>query len=394
MIQFRYESYDNNLYWQLDDVIIKGETGACNPPSKCPSTPNPAPGSDEIPTTPEMGWDAVDDATEYDIYFGDTDDPTLVDTVEYPAWGTPNMLYPGTTYYWSVVPRNGCGEAVGCEVWSFTTQGDPCVYEISPTSSGFPESGGTGSIDVTTEPNCPWQAVSGTPWILITGGTSGAESGTVTYEVEPHTEASSRFANLTVAGLTHTVYQTGVQPPPCDAFRVLPGGYDSRSGLRVEIQVTSLGNVEEYTAEESLPAEWGITDISHSGQYEAQNHKVRWGPFVDGDPRILSYTAIPPDGATETGTFSGVLMVDGQTQVVCGNIEVSPGDPHPADTNGNWLLDMDEVTAYGNAWRTGEIWGGGPNPISIGFVTRACEIWRVGEAYAVKTTDDPPYQPR
>ena len=40
-----------------------------------------------------------------------------------------------------------------------------------------------------------------------------------------------------------------------------------------------------------------------------------------------------------------------------------------------------EVTAYGAAWRRGEVWPVGPAPIPINHVTRAAFLWRSGECY-------------
>jgi len=57
---------------------------------------------------------------------------------------------------------------------------------------------------------------------------------------------------------------------------------------------------------------------------------------------------------------------------------------HPADTNGDARLTIEEVTAYGAAWLTGATWPSDPNPIPIAYVTRAGLIWRNGETYGVQ----------
>jgi len=54
---------------------------------------------------------------------------------------------------------------------------------------------------------------------------------------------------------------------------------------------------------------------------------------------------------------------------------------HPADTNGDGRLSIAEVTAYGAAWKKGDIWPNAPNPIPIDYVTRAGFLWRSGEVY-------------
>ncbi|MGD2109689.1 MAG: IPTL-CTERM sorting domain-containing protein [Phycisphaerae bacterium] len=49
--------------------------------------------------------------------------------------------------------------------------------------------------------------------------------------------------------------------------------------------------------EDAPPAGWTtIVNISDSGVYDAQNHKVKWGPFVGGGqiPAFVTYDITPP----------------------------------------------------------------------------------------------------
>jgi len=64
-----------------------------------------------------------------------------------------------------------------------------------------------------------------------------------------------------------------------------------------------------------------------------------------------------------------------------------PMDRNPADHN----ISINEVTGYGAAWRRGEVWPIGPNPIPINYVTRAGALWRWGECYTVdrSVTNEP-----
>ncbi len=54
---------------------------------------------------------------------------------------------------------------------------------------------------------------------------------------------------------------------------------------------------------------------------------------------------------------------------------------HPADTNQDLRISIDEVTSYGAAWKNGRNWELGPNPIPIDYLTRAGAIWKNGERY-------------
>ena len=83
-----------------------------------------------------------------------------------------------------------------------------CTYTIDPISADFPASGGTGSVDVTTQSGCAWTATSNDSWIHITSGSSGTGSGTVNYSVDENT-GSARTGTITIADQTFTVTQSG-----------------------------------------------------------------------------------------------------------------------------------------------------------------------------------------
>jgi uncharacterized repeat protein (TIGR01451 family) len=68
--------------------------------------------------------------------------------------------------------------------------------------------GGTPNVSVTSGSGaCTWNAVSNDSWIHVTGGASGAGSGTVNLTVDPNTTGTPRTGTLTVAGQTVTVFQ-------------------------------------------------------------------------------------------------------------------------------------------------------------------------------------------
>jgi hypothetical protein len=88
-----------------------------------------------------------------------------------------------------------------------------CVYSVSPATSSFPGSGGTGSFRVTALPGtCSWSA-SSSDFIRIQGSTGGTGDGTVSFAVASNPGAQ-RSGTIVVAGLSgvnpaavHTVAQ-------------------------------------------------------------------------------------------------------------------------------------------------------------------------------------------
>ncbi len=87
------------------------------------------------------------------------------------------------------------------------TQGDGCVYSISPSATSYAAAGGTGSFSVTTGAGCAYAATTAASFITINNG-SGTGSGTVSFTVAANTGAD-RTGTITVAGQTFTVTQTG-----------------------------------------------------------------------------------------------------------------------------------------------------------------------------------------
>lgn len=86
-----------------------------------------------------------------------------------------------------------------------------CDYRLSRDSFSFDAAGGSDRVDVDADGGCAWSAVSNASWLTITSGSSGEGDGTVRFSALPNTSTSSRQGTLTIAGLTVTVSQQGVQ---------------------------------------------------------------------------------------------------------------------------------------------------------------------------------------
>lgn len=185
-----------------------------------------------------------------------------------------------------------------------------------------------------------------------------------------------------VNGFTY-VAGTGV------ANRMLPPCYVPGSPRTVTVAVDPATGVANYAVEDSHPAGWSVSNISHGGTLDAASGKVKWGPFFDDGTRTLTFVVTPPAAATGAGTFAGVASFDGTSVPIAGTSVVQPCATHPADTNNDWRLDVNEVTAYGAAWKRGDTWARPPNPIPIDYVTRAGYLWRSGEVYHLATADCP-----
>jgi len=99
-----------------------------------------------LPGTITFTWDEVEGASGYDFYAGDSPDTLeLLDTFFTNTTGEDLALQAyNTTIYWQIIAYNDDGEAVGCDVWSFTTIASPgyCLtspYDQYPLTAFTPE---------------------------------------------------------------------------------------------------------------------------------------------------------------------------------------------------------------------------------------------------------------
>jgi hypothetical protein len=170
------------------------------------------------------------------------------------------------------------------------TNGSPCTYSISPTSSTVGSAASSGTVTVTSSTGCAWTASSGAGWLTITSGASGSGNGAVGYSVAANTSSSSRTGTLSIAGNTYTVTQQGatcsyaVSP----ATDTMPSAGGTKSGT-----VTTTSGCA-WTATSN--ASWlTVTPASGTGN------------------GTLSYTAT---ANSSTASRTGVLTVSGQTITV------------------------------------------------------------------------------
>ena len=85
----------------------------------------------------------------------------------------------------------------------------PCAFAISPSQASYPREGGTGTVSVTADFGCDWQARSQASWITISGEPNGSGNGTVTYVVAPRAgRLGTRGGRLTIAGQTFAIRQS------------------------------------------------------------------------------------------------------------------------------------------------------------------------------------------
>jgi hypothetical protein len=156
-----------------------------------------------------LAWDrnAESNVAGYKIYYGNAsrDYDWWIDVGDVTSFTLTN-LGDGATYYFAATAYDNANPPLE-STYSDEVSKSTCSYSITPTSNSFGASGGSGSVSVTTQAGCPWDASSGAPWMTITSGSSGTGSGTVNYSIGSNTTANTRTAISTIAGKVFTVNQ-------------------------------------------------------------------------------------------------------------------------------------------------------------------------------------------
>ena len=127
--------------WDIGAYEFLTSGGSNNPPN-VPSNPNPANGSLNQYTNLTLSWNCTDpegDPLTYDVYFGTTNNPTLISGNQLNASYNPGQLNTNTTYFWKIVAKDNQGVSTAGPVWNFSTEVD--------TGSG----GDTTSVNVDTK---------------------------------------------------------------------------------------------------------------------------------------------------------------------------------------------------------------------------------------------------
>ena len=109
----------------------KSKTITINSVPATVTTPTPINGATSVcyaggGTVTSISWGVVANATSYDVYFGIGSVPvTISANVTTNTYNT-GALIANSTYYWRVIAKNACGDAITSATYSFTTAAIPC----------------------------------------------------------------------------------------------------------------------------------------------------------------------------------------------------------------------------------------------------------------------------
>jgi hypothetical protein len=208
-----------------------------------PSNPEPEDDDTDVDTEADVSWTCSDpnnDILSYDVYFGESSSPPLVESDIVSTIYDPGSLDLDTTYYWKIVATDSQGAFTSGPVWSFTTRGNDAPNTPSNPSPSDDET------DVYINTDVSW-----------TGGDPDGDE--VTYDVYFGTSSSPPLVSENQSG-------TSYNPPGVLDFDTT---YYWKIVAWDNFDYSSTGAIWSFTTEENLPPktpsnpdpENGATDV-------------------------------------------------------------------------------------------------------------------------------------
>ena len=252
-----------------------------------------------------------------------------------------------------------------------------CEYSTSPGSQSFLESGGGGSLTVSTTGSCSWTSSSSDSWITVTGGGSGTGNGSVSYTVSSNPTTQSRSGNITVEGEVLTIDQDGL---PCTYGLSSGSASFGFAGGSSSVGMTSLAGCN-WTATSNQG--WVTITAGTSGN---GNGTISY--TVASNPTIQSRVA--------TITAGGQVLNITQDGIPC-TYSLSPGSANFDSNGGGASFNMTSPTgcawtaSSSDGWVTITAGGSGSGNGTISYTVasnptinaRAATITAGGQVYSI-----------
>ncbi|HWM94293.1 MAG TPA: M4 family metallopeptidase [Thermoanaerobaculia bacterium] len=218
--------------------------------------------------------------------------------------------------------RIGTDDSIGWWGWDvddvrvYTCQS--CTYSLLPatTEIHFTDSGGTRSLDLSTQAECSWATSSGASWVTVTPGATG--SGKVGYTVARNTTGGPRSTTLTIGGHTITINQGGTDyytVTPCRIFDTrtttpLTSGETRVFNVAGSCGIPSTATAVSVNITSVSPTGLGFITLFAGGLDLPETTSIS---FVAGKNRANNaILALAPDGS---GTVEGFASVAGAGNV-------------------------------------------------------------------------------
>ncbi|MEZ5398490.1 MAG: BACON domain-containing carbohydrate-binding protein [Bryobacteraceae bacterium] len=355
-----------NVRGKLAESVVRVTFGKWRPAPPIVIEPNPPHLAVEVPLNPVLSWGRNATAESYDVRFGSSLPIPLAGNTTGGGFTPNGPLLPGTTYFWSVTPKNSKGQGLA-SLWEFLTA---CTYSLSPTAITMPAAGGPRVFSVITQPACFWQASPNAAWITMPQSVF-----TPYFEAAPNASAQSRTGTISIAGQTLTVTQRGV-------------GTIANPAPEVAESVPAFGSGASQTFQFAFRDENGAGDLA---VLNALIYNVLDGrqscyiAFVPSGPAAGSVFLVN-DAGDAGGPFAGSIVVPGTGTASNSQCTISASGANVLSIGDTLLLNLPiafktafngdrilylaarDKANHGTGWRAKGVWtvpGGGPAAISV-----------------------------
>jgi len=109
----------NNTSSYSNTVVNEG-----NLPPNQPSNPSPSNNETNVSINANLTWTCIDpegDPLTYDVYFGTSTNPSIINNGQSETTYSPSTLEPQTTYHWKIVAHDDHSNSTTGDIWQFTT---------------------------------------------------------------------------------------------------------------------------------------------------------------------------------------------------------------------------------------------------------------------------------
>ena len=206
--------------------------------------------------------------------------------------------------------------AAGCETSSTLSAGpDPVKCQVSLGTTAMVEAvGGPGTVAVTTQPECAWEASTTANWISALSPATGQGVGNVTFRVAPNEGTSARDGNIVVNGQQARVSQRA----PC-RYELAPASQS----------IATSGGESSVTITTSSECAWtATTDVNWISLTQ---------PLSGSGDGVVSFSVVPNPGAARSGSISvagqRATVTQGAAAALC-SATISPASQTIGATGG------------------------------------------------------------
>lgn len=166
----------------------------------------------------------------------------------------------------STVSARQANVLVGGQSFSVVQAGVPCSFSLSASNPMQAVAGGSGSVNLTTNPGCGWTASSNVPW-LTPASSTGTGSGTLNFTVAANGTGAARSGVLTIVGQSITVSQSG---PACAYSLQASSSTVPGAGGTGSVGVITVAGCGPWTAASNAPSWLHVTGAgSYTGPASA-----------------------------------------------------------------------------------------------------------------------------